>query len=243
MKIIDAFWEKRNLGVDCKEIVIEENDSVSSVSNIIASSESTEYLVMKVPTGRVDLYEILTVSGFTFVEGSIHLMLNLKESVLSPLQQRLNSSILYAEMEKDDLDELFNEIRNGVFKSDRIILDRHFSKVNASDRYINWISDEIARGSQAYKILYKGESIGFFTFKTLSDDTYYPFLAGLYEKFSSSGLGFTTIRKPIEEAVKRKGKFISTHVSTNNAPIVRVHIQQGFAIQEIQYIFVRHNKN
>ncbi|MGA2405357.1 MAG: hypothetical protein ABSF81_01225 [Bacteroidales bacterium] len=242
MRIIDAFWEKRNLGVNCKEIIIENNDTLISFSNIIGTIESTEYVVFKVPTGRFDFYEMLSKHGFVFIEGSINFKLNLKDAFLSPLQQRLNATISYSEMGQNDLEKLFGEIKNGIFATDRILLDNHFSKEQAANRYINWISDDLKRTAQVYKIIYKQNTIGFFTFKQTEEGIYYPFLVGLYKHYSSSGLGFTTLRKPIDEAIKRNGREISTYASTNNTIVVRSHIQQGFSMHDIQYIFVRHNK-
>ena len=242
MKIIDAFWEKRNLGVSCTEIMIEKDDHVSCVDKISSTLEASDYLVVKVPIGRFDINESLTQNGFVFVEGSINFHLNVKDAILSPLQQRLNNVVTYSEMTESDLIQLFNEIGAGMFKTDRILLDSCFTEKQAATRYVNWIKDEIGKAAQVYKIVYKEDSIGFFAFKKVGDDVYYPFLAGLYEKFANSGLGFATLRKPIEEAIKRNGKAISTYVSTNNHSVLRAHTQQGFSINELQYVFVKHTK-
>ena len=241
MKIIDAFWEKRNLGVDCTEITINKEDTVFQLEDVNELLNTIEYIVVKVPFGRLDINEYLMKRGFIFVEGSVNFHLNIKEAVLSPLQQRLNNVISYQEMDESDLYQLYNEIGNGLFKTDRILLDSCFTEEQAATRYVNWIKDELKRTTQVYKILYKEDTIGFFTFKEVSDDIYYPFLAGLYEKYSNSGLGFITLRKPIEEVIKRNGKSISTYASTNNLYVIRAHAQQGFSIHDMQYVYVKHN--
>jgi len=241
MKIVDAFWEKCNLGVDCTEITIEKEDCVIQLEEIANLLDTSEYIVVKVPVARMDINEYLTKRDFIFVEGSINFQLNIKEAVLTPLQQRLNAAISYEEMDENDLLELYAEIEKGLFKTDRILLDNKFTELQAAKRYINWIKDELAKTTQVYKIVYKEDAIGFFTFKEVSENIYYPFLAGLYEQYSNSGLGFTTLRKPIEEAFKRNGKSISTYVSTNNPYVIRVHTQQGFSISDIQYVYIKHN--
>lgn len=242
MKIIDAFWEKRNLGVDCKEIVISETDAISEVEQVAALVGSVDYLVVKVPVGRFDVNSYLASLGFTFVEASINLRLQMKDAVLSPLQQRLNTVIGYEEMNNADLDQLFLEIDKGLFATDRILLDPVFSSAQAANRYVNWIKDELSRKSQAYKIVYKGDSIGFFTFKMLEDGVYYPFLAGMYSKYSNSGLGFATLRKPTEEVIRREGKMISTYVSSNNNAVIRTHLRLGFTVHEMSYVYIKHKK-
>ena len=243
MKIIDAYWEKRNLGVDCKEIVIEDTDKVEVLSEIKSILESVAYLVVKVPTQRFDIYKELTSFGFAYIESSINFRIKVKEAVLLPLQHRLNQVVSYAEMDSNDRKQLFAELDKGLFDTDRIALDTNFSGKQAATRYKNWITDDLSRGTQLYKITYKDDVIGFFTFKEIGAGIYYPFLAGLYEKYNTSGLGFSIIRKPTEEAIKRGGNVISTYVSSNNMSVVRTHLQQGFIIQDIKNVFVKHNNN
>ncbi|MDR2650723.1 MAG: hypothetical protein LBC68_00180 [Prevotellaceae bacterium] len=243
MKIIDTYWEKRNLGLDCKEIIFEDSDDIQTIESLQEIFENTGYIVAKLPVARYDLYEKLAEWGFVYIESSINFQINLKNAVLTPLQERLNKSITYAKMGDDDIKVLFEELDKGLFSTDRIYIDYHFSKNQAATRYKNWISDELTRGSEVYKIIYKQAAIGFFTFKEISHDVCYPFLAGLYNTCNNSGLGFTVIRKPIEEALNRGSNYISTYVSTNNLPIARVHFQQGFILHDIKNIFVKHKIN
>jgi|SRR5690554_374242 len=239
MKIINAFWEKRNLGVSTVEMVIDSKDPLETVLKEIESIKA-EYIVIKVPVSRFDINKMLIDKNFNYIEGSCNFVLNLSEAKLSPFQERLNKTIYYSPMNSDETVILFEEIRKGLFKTDRIYLDDFFTKEKASERYVKWIEDELSRTTEIFKITLKEETIGFFSFKQTDEITYYPFLAGLYEKYAQSGLGFVTLRKPIEEAIKRGGKKISTYASTNNLPVIKAHIQQGFNINEILYVFVKH---
>lgn len=241
MKQIDAFWEKRNLGVSTIEIVVEENDSTASFETIADTLHQTPYLVVKVPVARYDIYQYLCSKGFAYIESSINVQLQVKNAFLNHLQMRLNKSISHEIMNDTDVSQLFDEIAKGLFVSDRIAMDPYFSAKQAATRYINWIGDEIERGTQVYKIVYKEDAIGFFTFKHTKDQVYYPFLGAMYAKYSQSGLGFEVIRKPIEEALLRGGEHISTFVSSNNPAVIRAHTQQGYSIHEIQNVFIKHN--
>lgn len=240
MEIIDAFWEKRNLGVDCIEITIEKHDTLSQLNEMCDQINTIDYVVVKVPVARIDINEYLTKQGFIFVEGSVKFQLDIKDARLSTLQQRLNASISYSEMDENDLAQLYAEIENGLFKTDRILLDKYFTEKQAATRHINWIKDELARTTQAYKIVYKGDAIGFFTFKEVDDGIYYPFLAGMYERYANSGLGFNISSKPIEEVICRNGRRILTYVSTNNPKIIRSLIDLGYSISDIKYIYFKH---
>ena len=240
MKIIDAFWEKRNLGVDCKEIIIEKTDTLDEIHKIFQNLNPNQYIVVKVPTGSFEINDFLSKLGFTFVECSLNLVINIKDLILSPLQKRINDDIHYYEMEKVDLDELFNEVNNGLFKTDRIFLDSYFTEEQSSKRYINWIKDELNGKTKIYKIKYKNENIGFFSLKNIEEGIYYPFLAAIYSKFSNSGLGFTLLSKPTEELILNNGKKLITFVSSNNLPIIRTHLDLGFRINELQYVYTKH---
>jgi hypothetical protein len=240
MEIISAFWEKVNLGIECKEIILEKNDSEEQLKLVLDQFQTIDYVVVKVPIGNLGLNKVLSDYGFTFIECSLNVTIDPKDAVLLKPQQRLNSKVTYSRMDNTDLEFLFNEIKNGLFSTDRIILDKYFTPELAAKRYINWITEELNKSTEIFKIIYNGITVGFFTFKQLGNGVYYPFLAGIYKSHSNAGLGFVTLRKPIEEVMARNGKSISTYISTNNQPVVRAHIQQGFNINEIQYIFVKH---
>ena len=239
MQIINATWEKRNLGVTTQEIQVEQNDSLEDLKSAISSLDS-QYNVIKIPAGKVKMMFYLQEQNFNFIEGFVHLTHTLHDIKMNPIQQRLDKTVSYEIMNHADIEHLFDEIKNGLFYSDRIFLDSCFKKEQAQQRYINWISDELERDTELYKLVYKNESIGFFTFKQIEDGIYYPFLAGVYKKYQPTGLGAVFCYKPIVEAKKRNARQISTYVSTNNANTLRVHSSLGFAIESISYVFVRH---
>lgn len=239
MKIIDATWEKRNLGVTTLEIRVEQNDCLDDLSSSLDKFNS-QYNVVKIPAGKADMMFFLQENGFKFIEGVVHLTHSLHDIDLNPVQKRLDSAVSYKLMNQTDIEQLYNEIKNGLFYTDRIFLDSYFTKEQAQNRYVNWISDELTRGTELYKLIYKNENIGFFTFKQIDNGVYYPFLAGVYKKYQTSGLGAIFCYKPIIEARKRNAKLISTYVSTNNSNTLRLHSMFGFATKSISYVFIRH---
>lgn len=242
MKIIDAYWEKENLGVISKEFILNEKDTVDDFLKSQLNTDEVEYFVVKVPVGRFDLNKILSDLGYSFIETSINLKLNLKNFIPQRLQERLNKDISYEKMNDSDLDQLFNEVKNGLFKTDRIILDNSFSIKQSSNRYQNWIRTELSKDAEIFKIVHKGDSIGFFILKQLNEFTYYPFLAGMYDSYINSGLGFVTLRKIIEEVESRGGKLIDTFVSSNNPNVIKTHLAMGFNLNTQNYVFVKHKK-
>ena len=238
MKLVEAVWEKRNLGVLCNEITITEEDTAESVKEKIPAYE-TEYTVVKVPAGRVDIMFALSDMGFYFVECSIKVSYDVKKYALQGMQKRLVDAVAYASMEQDDIEQLFDEIRKGLFTTDRIFLDPHFSKEDAANRYIGWISDELKRNTSIYKLLYKNETVGFFALKDLGEGVYYPFLSAIYPDSSKTGLGISSVFKPVEEVIKRNGRMIESYLSSNNSNAMH-NIAFGLQICESSYVYVKH---
>jgi hypothetical protein len=240
LKVIDAVWEKRNLGVTCFEVTIETTDTLEDVKNRLPHL-AAQYVVIKVPTGRSDIMFCISEMGYIFIEGSIHITRTVKNLELFGIQKRLADSVGYALMDKGDIKVLQDEIRKGMHDTDRIYLDANFTRKQSAERYIGWIQDEIVHGSDVYKLTYKGESIGYFTMKDLGDGVYYPFLAGMYKSHNNSGLGFNIAYKPMCEIAARGGKLISTYISTNNERVVRILVSMGFSFDQINYVYVKHN--
>lgn len=243
MKILNASWEERNLGVTCYEVTIEKDDSLRQVQDKLAQLNFVQYLVIKVDTPNVDAHFLLAKLGYVFIEANINMFLDVRNYRLSALEQRFNSQIHYRELiAKEELKKFEAELDKGLFNTDRICLDYNFTKEQAANRYKYWIRDEISRGAELFEIVYKESAIGFFIQKQLNEKTYYPFLAGLYlGNQAKNGLGFSVLAKPIEDVMQRGGKYISTYVSSNNLSIVKLHAQLGFLPNKIYNVFVKHN--
>lgn len=239
MQIVDAVWEQRNLGVSCIEITVEDEDTVESIKKQV-SEHQTQYMVVKVPPCRTDVMFALTEINFSFIECVFHATHDLKTYEVKGIQKRLTDAVQYKFMDDNDLNLLFTEIKDGMFTTDRVSVDPNFGPIQAANRYVGWIRDELDRGSEVYKLIYKDDPIGFFAFKEIGDGIYHSFLAGMYKKGINTGLGINIIYKPICETVKRKGKMISVSISSNNLNALNVHTLLNFRFKDMSYVYVRH---
>lgn len=239
MKVIDAYWEKRNLGVDTKELVCEMSDALLDVKEQIQQL-SAKYMVVKVPSERTDLSEFVQKAGFYYVEDLIEVTHDLHETVRNPLHQRLYDSMSYRRMNEEDVQQLYKEIQAGLFETDRISKDMEFGKEKAARRYENWIKDMISQGAVPYVILYKEEPAGFIILQSKDKKTYTSVLGGGYEKFRSSGLGI--VQKEQEIVKKLGGKRVVTHVSSNNPSQLKALMLNGYLPKDIQHVFIKHEK-
>jgi hypothetical protein len=240
MKIIQAHWELRNLGVSCKEINIDINDDINMVDDIL-TDKLTQYLVLKIPSPRADIITLASQRGYVFVEGVSSVSKKLHQLAVPSVTARLLTGIQHQEFNEADFETLWIEIEKGMFNTDRISRDEAFGPKLAAKRYISWISTEHENGAGVYKLLHKNQSFGFFTLKNLGNGVYYPFLAGIYSGFRNHGVGLAMAYQPLIATKSLGGTSVSTWVSTNNIPSIRIHVSLGFSFDSISYVFVRHN--
>lgn len=239
MKIIDAYWEKRNLGVDTKELVCEKPDSFLEIKEQMDRLEA-EYMVIKIPSERADLSEYVQKKGFYYIEDLIEVVHDLHVPVRTPLHQRLYDSVSYRKMDDGDVQQLYKEIRAGLFETDRISKDANFGKEKAAERYVNWVEDMLSKGALPYVMVYKEESAGFIILQEKDKNIYTSVLGGGYKKFQSSGLGI--VQKEQEIVKMLGGKRVITHVSSNNPSQLRALILNGYLPRDVQHVFVKHGK-
>lgn len=163
MKIVDAVWEKRNLGVTCYEITFDTRDSLDDIKARWDEITDRQYLVFKVPPKRADIVAYIQSQGFRFIEASLTFSWNLCNWTLDEKFQPLCDQCTYAPMNDADIEIMLSEIKSGIFKTDRVYLDPYFTHEQAAQRYVNWAKDLIERGATPYKVMYQGENVGFFT--------------------------------------------------------------------------------
>ena len=242
MKIVDAYWEKRNLGIDTKEITIESTDSIAELKKTLnfLKDDIKQYIVVKLPIGKPESIQLLTEFGFIFTESLFEVSLDLKKYTLPKIFEKFDVMLSCCQISSDDdLKRLEKELYKGVFETDRIALNPMFGIEVAAKRYMNWIQDEIKKEAKIFEIRHKNEALGFFAIKPLSANKYSVFLAGMYLNKDNAFFGFSILSKSIEEILKMGGKSIKTHISSNNLSVVRLYAQFGFIPSNICYVMSR----
>ena len=165
---------------------------------------------------------------------------DLRDLTSNYLVDRISGDIWFMPMTADEKGIMRENIRGGMFNTDRISLDPHLTPEQAANRYINWIEDEITNGSTPFSYGYKDRAIGFCLLKESKPNYYRSVIGGLYNDDSKISLGGVTTLKLLEELKKMGAKGMYTFVSTNNPQIVRVHTQYGYIVEDTTYVFVRH---
>ena len=238
MKIIDSVWEKENLGVTSKEVVVELGDDLEIFSKVIKDLKA-QYLVLKIPSGETDMMRSAQNAGYFYIENLIEVEHDLHEFIRSTVHQRLYDSLDYRQMDQKDVEMLYYEISKGMFSNDRISNDPKFSKELSAKRYSNWVGTLLKEGALPYVMLYKGEPAGFIILTSKDTITYYSVLGGGYEKFRKTGLGM--VQKEQEIVRELGGKRLTTKVSSNNLNQLKALLANGFTITRIDNVFIKHS--
>ena len=242
MKLVDATWEQRNLGVTCVEVVVDQTDSLEDLRRVIAE-QTAQYSVVKLPVGRGDAMFALSELGYTFIEVQrTRVARNVFPHELSERQLAYVATSGRSRMSDDDRQVMWSAIHKGMFDTDRVFLDPHFTKAQAAARYAGWIRDQITAGVELFNIVHADENIGYFTLQDLGDGVYYPILGGLYEAHRNAGLGLLMPFNIMAEAMARGGREVVTYISSNNHAFLRLLLSLGYALQDVTYVYVKHRR-
>ncbi|MBQ8951837.1 MAG: hypothetical protein IJ065_11920 [Eubacterium sp.] len=237
MKIIDAIWEQRNLGVKTYEITIESEDDLLTFADSIKELDG-QYLVVKASTDLRGVTDTVQNLGFKFIEDMIHVEHDLREVSRNRILQRLYEETTFRKMNEQDIQQMYEEIQDGMFENDRISNDAFFGKKKAAERYMNWIKDLIDKGAFPYVIRYREDNTGFVILQTADGKIYHSVLGGGYKKYRKSGMGI--IQKEQEIVKSLGGKKVITSVSSNNANQLKALILNGYMPYGVDHIFVKH---
>ncbi len=241
MKIIDAIWEKRNLGLTVIEVSIEDTDDDNSIRKALTKLEA-DYIVLRQPCGINFNMFLLAELGFVFAE----CMNQLKSpQVMPPLnhkKQKILDDSRLEKMDEKDFDVFLKRLESGVFTRDRLSMDSNFTPKDVANHYIGFANDDKARDTEYYDVIYQNEKVGFTSLKKI-DETYYDItLTGLYPEFIGKGLSVINPYKTLEVVKLKGGEYTYSNVSSTNVASIKHYCNNGYVINKSEYVYVKHIK-
>lgn len=244
MKLINQIWEKRNLNLNCVELRFSNDDTSLDVLNGISCIEDdVDYVQATIPINNMDLVREIQKQGFSFAETKISLIADLSKASLPPSFQKAYGKITYHLADKTELEQIYSNLRMGIFDTDRFSLDPYIGKMKSGNRYYEWCKSDVEDGiSDAYIVYYKERALGFFLLRMIDTKYAYGVMGGLFNRERDLGKGFSVLYPPIELATRENRQYILTGVSSNNISSLRMHQSLGYEIQDLQYIFIKHQK-
>lgn len=243
MKTVHAVWEQENLGVNAYEVFLENRDTLRDfrLEEQQLIQAGGQYIAVKTPVNRSDFLFGLPALGYTFVEMLFRLAIERADYHMPPSIARFDRNLtVVRRCGAQEEEAVFGRIREGVFKSDRISLDPHFSGDKTALRYTNWISQLIRQGGMLYEVLHRGEPIGVFIIKRIDAQTVDPVLMGLYQEERNRGLGTLLHKKTLDTCFEQECSRITSTFVSNNAKILRVYANVGAAVTDVLYTYVKH---
>lgn len=240
MNIIDAHWDKKNLGVKTYEVIFSDNDTINDfveVEKDLIQNKKAKYLVLKIPANNSELLFGLPKLAYNFVEASMKLTLRKSNYHCPKFVARFDRNITVSQ--SDNMEAVLNEINKGVFATDRISVDPNFSQEIANRRYSNWIKTLVDNGDPLYEVYLNKDPIGFFLLKRVNEKEVQGILTGLYEKYAKSGYG-ALIMKKLNDTVWDLG-YTTYHaqVVSNNISALKTNLLFGSSIDSITYCYVK----
>lgn len=244
MKVIDAVWEKRNLGVTTQEIVVESSDSLDDLNQVINSLNS-DYAVVKIPCNKMDFTSYVENNGFRYVENQFSMSGDIK--TVLPVAEKTLARYKSFTVEQNNTSEMYDsiaiKIKEGIFHNDRIALDPKFGEIIANKRYANWLLD-LKNDKDVYLQIMKkdGVMVGFNLNRDVERISY-GLIGGILKPYQNEPLGLywgAAILKNVSE--RSRISLWQASVSSNNWPIIRVWESFGMKISNILTIFVKHKQ-
>jgi hypothetical protein len=242
MEIIEAVWEKRNIGLVTFEIQVSENDSWEELRETIENIQF-DYLVVKIPPSKTDFIFKASDLGLIFVEQVTKAHYSGELPMLDSLQQRIIKSFSCKEITLSNKKILLQEISNGLFKTDRVAIDPFLGLEKSSQRYLGWISDELEAGAVIYEVTKEEDLVGFFLIRQTDPNTSHAILAGLLNKYQKSGLGFVLNFLEIKISKDNGANTVHSVFSSNNRGALAVHMSMGYKVDRQHYIYVKHTSS
>lgn len=248
MKIIDAFWEKRNINLNAIEITLESYDfnDFDKVEKELRTNYLDKYLVLKIPVGFIEELHKLQNLDFYFMENIWSLGLNIKEykvpnkfkDVLSKLDLKIVNNL--------EVEKIIDKIEDGMYQTDRISLDPKLDSSIGTARYRNWLRDLSKKNNVViYETILKEtkEAIGYGVCVIDEEEKKLnSLLTGLYKKYHGEGFGCSVVHSPIMIGIKKNLDKYETSISSNNINVVKVHFPFGMNMLSEFYVLRRFPK-
>ena len=244
MEFVDCIWELDNLGKRTCEISYNDKD-VFNIDDLFNKIKSYEYVVVKVPMNMPYINARLSELGFILIETQLSISkkykdFNFDDRLIKCLYPRVSEKIVSSE---EDLCFILDRISSNMFSTDRIYLDPNFGQDCSMRRYKNWLRTEFHNNTSIIKsIVYDGNEIGFGMHRE-KDGITYGLLGGIYENSQSEGFGMLTACFGFLTSKKfgKPFKKTLTAISSNNVPMVQIYNYLNFKIDNMKYVFVKHN--
>ena len=236
MKIVEATWERRNLGRDAWEVTLEREDMADVEKTLAALHDARfagAYVCVKMPVGNLKMLHALEDDGFRFLETQLSLMSKFKADDVVGQCANADAQMKFVTVEKSEAawERVISKIEPEMFDTDRISLDPALGPEIACRRYQNWMRDLFKNPKSELMLLtLDGREIAF-NVDIVEGCVRHGMLAGNFPEFKNTGYGMALIAGSPE-----KHRKVRTMVSSNNPHVLRAHQNCGRVVYREIYV-------
>jgi hypothetical protein len=236
LKILPTPWDSKVLGMASEELLVTHSSDLPALSDYINSSKlENKFLTIKSEFWSFSLSQLLFENGYVQVEQAFTFQISLMKNMLDGFQ--LPSGVTWGPGQPSDLQYIFDQVERGLFSTDRYSLYPRFGKSVGGLRYVNWLKQELLAGGQINCISNSDGIIAFFSFREV-DGKPFVALSGVMQESRVPGGGLL-LHKAIADAADRMGATsITSSVSGNNLPVLRLLTSLGYRLTGTSWIFL-----
>lgn len=240
MDIIDAFWDTKSLDVKTYEVLVKE-ESPLEIHNTISEIRKAggQYIVVKAPVLKPDVYRVLRDLGLVFVEAQLHVMIT--KHWFKSIYDRYAPVIVIDRGAKvttqEQLDEILVLMGDTMFTTDRIALHPRFGVKQANIRYKEWIKSSFGKPDILItSAIREGKPISFGMYK-VREKVVHGLLGGVFDEYKKDGFFTTGTFSCLVGFFNSGFRSYKTSCSANNLDVVKIFDLMGFQITGMNYVF------
>lgn len=244
MKIVEAVWEKRNIGQHAFEVTLTQEDTLQDFieADELITRQGATYVAVKTPVAMPEFIFGLPDLGYIMVETAFHMMLKKQTYRVPPYLERLDRNVTVREVtNQEDAERILDEIKEGVIITDRISLDPTFTPELAANRFVNW-SRDLLEGNTLVEMSISGKPFGFGMFQGVDEKVAYLNFSGVFNAYKDKGLGLLMLKKFFEVVWNKGFETMQWTIVSNNPRVLRANLAFGADIESLNYTFVSHKE-
>lgn len=239
MKVINAFWEQRNLGLKVCEIIFDVKDN-PDIASIAELEREYEYLVAKIPATAVELVHVLENNGFRYLENQIVLQFSSDQykKLDDSWKSRFKDITCNKVTEEGTLIYISNQIRKGLYVNGRISSDPLIPEGVSDLRIINWLNDLfIKKNASIYILSEQNIPVGYFVLEKIKNVHLNIVQAGIFRDYQNRGFSFLLLYHILRKACEDGFKGIFASISSGNrktinsiSKFVHIRIKESYIV-------------
>lgn len=246
MRVVEATWERRNLGRIAFEVSLDKKDC-GDIGGVIAQLGDLRfrgaYVTLKMPVGELAAFHELEDYGFRFLETQLGMRYDLtKYSTPEAIRKFVEPvSIREVPHDRSQWEAVVGRISPDLFRTDRISLDPAFGPDVGCQRYRNWIMDLLDR-ADAHLLIFSNpenpnEDYGF-TIDIFDEKigVVKGLLGGVFPDCDKAGIGISMYDASFRNHVARGGRILESAISSNNPAVLAVDSALGVYARKLTYV-------